>query len=111
MPGLGADEHFVTLGHRLRRSRAYDEPPAVPVHVILGEIALEHALPDPGGPHVDGRHGARAPEAEVDGADGHEHLVPRHLTAERGAVDQRAARCLQDDLPVALEVGTTTAPG
>ena len=35
--------------------------PPVPVHVVLREVALEHALPDPGRPHVDrsGR-GARA---------------------------------------------------
>ena len=48
MPRLHTDEHLVTLGHRLRGGQAHDELPAVPVQVILREVALEHPLPDPG---------------------------------------------------------------
>src|SRR5882672_9371610 len=109
VPGLGADEDFVALGHHLRRGRAYDEAPAVPVHVILGEVALEDALPNTPRPHVDGRRRTRSLEAEVDGADGHEYLVPRHVTVQSRAVDQRASRRLQDDLPVTLELRTAAA--
>src|SRR6266478_3597027 len=100
---LRADEHLVTLGHRVRRSRAHDELPAVPVHVVLREIALEHALADPGRPRVDGRLRARALEAEADGADGHERLGPAPAVG-RGAVDQGSSRRLYDHEPIALEV-------
>src|SRR5437867_1024279 len=45
MAWLGAEEDLVALGHRLRRGRAHDEPPAIPVPVVLSEVALDDALP------------------------------------------------------------------
>src|SRR6266568_767016 len=104
MSRLGADEHLVSLGQRLRCCRAHDELPPVPVDVVLREIALEHALPDPSGPRIDGWARARALEAEVNGPDGQERLGPA-LAFDGDAVDQRTSRRLDDHEPIMLEVG------
>src|SRR5438094_4950151 len=44
VPRICADEDLVALGQRLGCGQAHDQRPAVPVDVILSEIALEHAL-------------------------------------------------------------------
>src|SRR4030095_16168229 len=46
VPRVGGDEDLVALGQRLRGGRADDERPAVPVDVVLREVALGHALAD-----------------------------------------------------------------
>src|SRR3977135_1513822 len=103
VPWVGADEHLVALGHRIRRGQAHDERPAVPVDVVLGEVALEHALADPGGPRVDRRGGTRAPGPQPDGAGGQQRLAAR-WPSRRGSVNERATGRLDDDDPVALEI-------
>ena len=93
---------LLALGHRLRCRRAHDEAPPVPVHVVLSEVAVEHAPPDPGGPHVDrsGRRRARR------GARCGWPRAPRRRSGGRGRSRERARRSASDDhAPVLLESG------
>src|SRR5438132_4714418 len=109
MPRVSADEHLVALGHRIRCGQAHDERPAVPVDVVLGEVALEHALADPGRPGVERCGRASAVEPQPDGTNGHQSLAAARL-AGRGAVDERATGCLDDHEPIVLEIRTAPAP-
>src|SRR5262245_66623457 len=51
--GLDAQVHRLALVQQVRRRAAHDDLPFLPVDVILREVALEDAAPDPRGPHVD----------------------------------------------------------
>src|SRR5262249_43082100 len=70
-------EDLRSLGDRLRGDAAEDEPPSVPVEMVLGEVALKDAAPHARGPHVAPRAGTLARELEVYGARGEHCLAPR----------------------------------
>src|SRR5215469_10783527 len=104
VPRIDAQEDLGSLGYRLRGDAAEDEPPSVPIEMVLGEVALKDAAPHTRGPDVAPRAGTLPRELEVHGARGEDGLAPR-LPPVGHAVHEGAARRLQDHEAVAVQLG------